>query len=100
MRMAIAILATLAIWFPLGAFIGSRYTPTPRLPGAFSVIGIEAPTANGGVLFVSRVHPFSGRAHPPARPARAPPPLFGNTPPPRPPPTPPPDLPAPAGGRV
>jgi hypothetical protein len=78
MRMAIAILATLAIWFPLGAFIGNRYTPTPRPPGAFSVIGIEAPTANGGFLFVTRFSPYPELADTTEQPTRSPLQLFEN----------------------
>jgi hypothetical protein len=76
MRLTIAIIATLAIWFPLGAFIGSRYTLAPRPPGAFSLVGVEAPKENGGFLFVTRFSPYPELADTAEQPTRSPLQLF------------------------
>jgi pectate lyase len=78
MRLTIAIIATLAIWFPLGAFIGSRYTLAPRPPGAFSLVGVEAPKENGGFLFVTRFSPYPELADTAEQPTRSPLQLFEN----------------------
>ena len=77
MRLMMSILATLAIWFPLGAYVGSRYTPLPRPPGAFSFVGIEKHT-EGAFMFVIRFDRHARLADAPDNPTRSPIHLYEN----------------------
>lgn len=77
MRMTTAIIVTLAIWFPLGAYIGSLYTPLPRPPGSFSFVGIEK-HAEGEFMYVIHFDRHSHLADTPEQPRRSPLLLFEN----------------------
>lgn len=77
MRLTTAIILTLAIWFPLGAFIGSRYTPPLRPPGAFSLVGIEK-HAEGEFMFVVHFDRHAKLADTAEEPTRSPIELFEN----------------------
>jgi hypothetical protein len=77
MRLMMSIRATLAIWFPLGAYVGSRYTPLPRPPGAFSFVGIEK-HAEGAFMFVIRFDRHARLADTPDNPTRSPIHLYEN----------------------
>jgi hypothetical protein len=76
-RMAIILLITLAIWFPVGAFVGTFYTPLPRPPGSFSFVAIEK-HAEGEFMFVIRFDRHSKLADTPEQPTRSPLLLFEN----------------------
>jgi hypothetical protein len=77
MRLTWAIILTLAIWFPLGALIGSRYTPLPRPPGAHSFVGIEK-HAEGEFMYVIHFDRQTGVADTPENRTRSPIAIYEN----------------------